>query len=186
MRPLPLAIRSLLLPCLLLAATASPSQAQSRTVSVNGARVDSQTLGALEARYGVRVQDGAYWYDRASGAWGFDGGPTVSLIPAGLPLGGRLRANASRGRTGVWVNGRRLPSRDLRALEALAGTIQPGRYWLDGRGVAGREGGPALVDLAQLARRSRSSGSRSWITGIGSGSSGGSGYVIGRDWSVSY
>ena len=163
-----------------LAATAQP-----RSVVVNGARVDSTTLARLEARYNVRVQDGAYWYDRTSGAWGHGGGPTVGFIPAGLRLGGTLRADASRGRTSVSVNGRRLPAQDLRALEALTGRIEPGRYWLDAQGNAGREGGPALVNLARLARQSRGV-RRSWLTGIGSNSSGGSGYVMGRDWSVSY
>lgn len=165
---------------------AAPGFAQSRSVVVNSVRVDDATVAALEARYDVRVQDGAYWYDRACGAWGFDGGPTVGLLPAGLPVGGALREDASRGRTNVWINGRRLPAADLRALQALTGPIQPGRYWLDGSGTAGREGGPALVNLAQLARQSRSTSTRSWLTDMGSGSSGGTGYVMGPDWSVTY
>jgi len=180
MRPLQFTLLALIL--------ASSASAQSGSaVIINGQRMDAGTLSALEARYQTRAEAGNYWYDAASGAWGHVGRPTAGIIPAGLTVGGPLRADASGGRTSVWVNGRRLPGQDLRALEALTGPIEPGRYWVDGNGNAGREGGPALVNLAQLARQAQNSGvRRSWLTGIGSNSSGGSGYVMGRDWSVSY
>jgi hypothetical protein len=167
----------------LLAAEAS---AQSRTVVVNGARVPEATLQALEARYGVQAQEGAYWYDPACGAWGFDGGPTIGYLPVGLPVSPALHPDASRGRTNVWVNGRRLPADDLRAVEALTGPVMPGRYWLDAQGYAGVEGGPATVNLFQLAQRAGGGGTfyRSGNTGYGSGSSGGTSYVMGSDWSV--
>ena len=181
-------IRSLQLVALaVVLASSAFAQPDSRSVIINGQRLDAATLSALEARYQTRVQDGAYWYDAVSGAWGLAGQPTSGFIPAGLRIGGPLRADASNGRTSVWTNGRRLPAQDLRALEALTGPVEPGRYWLDAYGNAGREGGPALVNLAQLARQAQNSGlRRSWLTGIGSNSSGGSGYVMGRDWSVSY
>lgn len=164
-----------------------PATAQTRAVTVNGEALDSDLLTALEDHYNVRIEDGAYWYDPESGAWGLEGQPTSGIILARLALGGALQENASRGRTQVWVNGRRLPTQDLRALEALTGPIDPGRYWLDAAGNAGPEGGAALVNLYQLARQVNRGGvRRSWITGIGSNSSGGSGYVMGKDWSVSY
>lgn len=175
---------SILLASLFLSLSAS---AQPRSIVVNGERVPEATLSALEARYGVQAEAGRYWYDPASGAWGHVGRPTAGFLPAGLRIGGPLRADASSGRTSVWVNGRRLPAQDLRALQALTGPVEPGRYWLDANGNAGREGGPALVNLAQLARQAQGSGlRRSWLTGIGSNSSGGTGYVMGRDWSVTY
>ena len=180
-RPLQLALLTLIL------ASSAAAQSGSRAVVINGQRLDTATLSALEARYQTQVEAGTYWYDSASGAWGHVGRPTAGFIPAGLGIGGPLRADASSGRTSVWVNGRRLPAQDLRALEALTGPIEPGRYWLDGNGHAGRVGGPALVNLAQLARQAQGAGlRRSWLTGIGSNSSRGSGYVMGRDWSVSY
>ncbi|MEO0556719.1 MAG: hypothetical protein AAF170_00910 [Bacteroidota bacterium] len=176
----------LLLFALVLASSAS-AQPGSRAVVINGQRMDASTLSALEARYQTQVQAGNYWYDAASGAWGHVGRPTSGFIPAGLRVGGPLRADASSGRTSVWVNGRRLPAQDLRAIERLTGPVEPGRYWLDANGNAGREGGPAQVNLAQLARQAQGSGlRRSWLTGIGSNSSGGTGYVMGRDWSVTY
>lgn len=177
----------LVLLALLLASSASAQSDDSRSVVINGQRLDSEVLSALEARYQTRVEDGNYWYDSVCGAWGHVGRPTSGFIPAGLGIGGALRANASSGRTSVWVNGRRLPSQDLRAIEALTGPVEPGRYWLDAYGNAGLEGGPALVNLAQLARQAQGSGlRRSWLTGIGSNSSGGTGYVMGKDWSVTY
>jgi hypothetical protein len=93
-----------------------------------------------------------------------------------------LRPDASRGSTFVWVNGRRLPWQDLIALQQLTGPIQPGRYWLDARGNAGYEGGPALVNLQQLAARGRNS-SWSYYTRSTDASVGGDGnfwYYIDR------
>ena len=140
----------------------------------------------LERRYQVRIQDGAYWYDPQSGAWGLQGGPTAGFIVAGLDIGGTLKANASGGRTGVYVNGRALHPQDLAALQQLVGPLQPGRYWLDAQGNAGPEGGPAAVNLVQLARRSQgSSHYRSGITDIGVGSSNDGFYIMGEDWSYS-
>jgi hypothetical protein len=69
----------------------------------------------------------------------------------GLPIGGPLPPDISRGNTGVFINGRQLPTQDLAALQQLTGPVQPGRYWVDGQGYAGLEGGPALVNLKQLA-----------------------------------
>ena len=144
-------LRALFCSLLVLLVTTAAS-AQPRAVVVNGERVPEATLQALEARFGVQAQEGVYWYDPACGAWGFEGGPTIGYLPVGLPFSPNLRADASRGRTNVWVNGRRLPTEDLRAVEALTGPVEPGRYWLDAYGNAGREGGPAVVNLFQLAQ----------------------------------
>src|SRR6185436_12423702 len=142
----------------------------------------------LERAYNVRILDGGYWYDRQCGAWGLDGGPTVGLIMAGLNLGGPLAANASRGQTGVVVNGRELPMQDVTALQQLT-PVYRGRYWMDASGNVGYEGNPnVLLNLVQLSNRARGGGgtyhSRSWITGIGSGGDGKTSYVMGKDFSV--
>jgi hypothetical protein len=163
-----------------------PAHAQSdRHVVVNQERLSDAVVTALEQRYGVRVMDGAYWYDDRVGTWGFVGGPAVGVIPAGLGLGGPLRADASGGTTGVLVNGRELHAQDVAALSGLLGPIQPGRYWADADGNVGREGGPALVNVYAVARaRGGSTFYRSGNTGHGSGSGGGTSYVMGKDWSV--
>ena len=78
---------------------------------------------------------------------------------------------------------------DVLALRQLLGAVNPGRYWLDPQGNVGIEGGGFLLNLLQYANaaRSRSQGNtiyRSNITGIGTGSSGGTSYVMGKGWSV--
>jgi len=163
-----------------------------RSVVINGESLDDATLAALEGTYGVVIQDARYWYDPVCGAWGFEGGPGVGLILPGLDLGGPLTADASNGDTGVFVNGRELHQLDVMALMPLVGPVVPGRYWLDAWGNVGLEGGPALVNLVQLAQAQYGQGGggggsslyRSDITGHGAGSSGGTSYVMGKDWSV--
>ena len=163
------------------------SDASDRRVIVNDVRLPASVLQTLEAQYRVRIQEGVYWYDPACGAWGFAGSPTMGFLPAGLHLGGPLKANASGGTTPVFINGRQLPVRDILALRQLVGTVLPGRYWLDAQGNVGVEGRPAFMNLAALARQQAANNRtfyRSGITGIGAGSSGGTSYVMGEDWSV--
>ncbi|MGH9901566.1 MAG: hypothetical protein ACRD68_07105, partial [Pyrinomonadaceae bacterium] len=112
----------------------------------NESLVDDSSLNALERYYRVRIPDGDYWYDRRCGAWGEEGGPTLGFILPGLNLGGRLKANASRGRTGVFVNGRELHRLDVLALQQIM-TVYRGRFWVDAHGNGGYEGGPALFNL---------------------------------------
>ncbi len=161
---------------------------EERDVVVNRARLDAATVRALEQGYGVQVLDGSYWYDTYCGAWGFEGGPTVGFILSGLNLGGSLRADASDGTTGVFVNGRELHMQDVRALRQIVGAVNPGRYWLDPYGNVGYEGGPAFLNLAVMARQAGVGGGnafyRSGNTDYGAGSSGGTSYVMGKDWSV--
>ena len=132
--------------------TLSDAQAQGRrNVLINRVRLPDDTLALLEQTFNARVPDGHYWYDQMSGGWGMEGGPTAGFTVAGLPIGGPLPADISRGNTRVFINGRRLPLVDLNGLQLVGGPVQPGRYWVDGQGYAGLEGGPALVNLKQLA-----------------------------------
>ena len=125
--------------------------AQSRRVLINAVRLPDAEVQGLERQYRVSLPDGDYWYDRSSGAWGLRGGPTVGFTVAGLQVGGRLRADASAGNTGVFINGRELHQYDVMALMQL-GPVYRGRYWMDGQGYFGVEGGPALGNLWLLAR----------------------------------
>jgi hypothetical protein len=167
----------------------TPQVASGRKVVINGTPLSDQQIGSLEQLYNVKIQDGAYWYDKVCGAWGLQGGPTAGFILPNLALGGPLRADASNGNTGVFVNGRQLHVYDVLALQQLLGTVNLGRYWLDAQGNVGIEGGPFLLNLLQYANAARSRGQgsttyRSNITGIGGGSSGGTSYVMGKNWSV--
>ena len=125
--------------------------AQSRAVFINRAKLPTDTLTLLEQTFQTRIPDGRYWYDRMSGAWGQEGGPTLGFTVPQLPIGGALPADISRGNTGVFINGRQLPAVDLAGLQRLTGPVMLGRYWLDHDGNAGYEGQPAIVNLRMLA-----------------------------------
>src|SRR5262245_47402158 len=99
--------------CLLAVSAASTSAQNRAPVIVYTQQVEAAQWRALERQFRVRIVPGRYWYDRVSGAWGIEGGPTIGLILPGLNIGGTLRADASRGGMLVWVNGRRLPWQDL-------------------------------------------------------------------------
>jgi hypothetical protein len=118
-------------------------------VVVNQVPLDMQTRSALERTYGVPVAPGRYWYDTVSGVWGIEGGPALGQIHPGLRLGGPLRRDASRGNTGVVVNGRELHAADVAALQRCVRVI-PGRYWVLANGVGGYEYAPASFNLAAL------------------------------------
>ncbi|HZE99523.1 MAG TPA: hypothetical protein VE981_21135 [Planctomycetota bacterium] len=169
------------------AAPAAPKAG--RNVVVNGADLPADKLTALEQRFNVRIVDGAYWYDSRCGAWGVEGGPTMGLIPANLDLGGgRMKIDASRGNSGVIVNGRELPTQDVVALQQFT-TVLRGNFWLNADGTCGYVGNPIpIANLAQLAAAKnaprKSYISRSWLTGIGTGGDGETSYVIGKDFSV--
>ena len=124
-------------------------------IEVNGRPLDAQgrqVLRRLEASIGP-VPAGRYWYDRASGGAGAWGGPASAYLGPGLPLGGPLPANASGGGhgrvTGVFINGRELHPLDVQGLSQL-GPVVPGRYWWDGTGNVGSEGGPMLFNFYAL------------------------------------
>jgi hypothetical protein len=170
--------------------------AESSAVVVNGERVDPRELARLERELGVRTIPGRYWYDARCGAWGYEGQGQAGLLPAGLRVGGKLRADASAGDTGVFVNGRELAASDVAVL-SLLGPVYPGRYWVDAYGNFGLEGGPALGNLVALARAANTSGGgngggggdnyyHSDATGISMNSDASGGYIMGKDFSVSW
>ena len=162
-------------------AMATPASDESRDVSVNDVKVDDEQVLGLERMYRTHVQNGAYWYDRMTGAWGAMRGPTLGFILPGLALGGTLRADASNGDTGVFINGRELHRIDVHGLMQL-GAVYPGRYWVDAYGNFGFEGGAALGNLWRLARQRAASGAQGggpWA--VYSGYAGGSGGVAAGD-----
>jgi hypothetical protein len=129
-----------------------PGAAAVRVV-VNGVPLSRAGLQILH-QLGLSPLPGSYWYDRRSGAAGLLGQGTGGFLPPGLPLGGRLRANASHGTSGVFVNGRELTAGEDAFLQGMLGVpVVPGRYFLDAGGNAGPEGGPAVVNLVQLAQQ---------------------------------
>ncbi len=134
-----------------------PAQAGARRLDFNGRTLDPgglAALGQLEAMYGSRLVDGAYWYDPVCGTFGAWGGPVLAILPAHLPLGGAVPANASGGGTGVFTNGRELHPFDVLYLQHLLGApIPPGRYVADAYGNAGREDSPVRFNLIAAAQQ---------------------------------
>ena len=144
----------------LTAEVACAQYARVRNVRFNGRTLTAQQMAyveALERQAGVRIPDNDYWYDNRSGAAGIWNGPTLAALPPGLGLGGPMPANCSGGGTRVFVNGRELHPVDVARLMQL-GPVLPGRYWVDGNGNFGYEGGPPLGNLILLSRQTQSRG----------------------------
>jgi hypothetical protein len=123
--------------------------AQPSPVVVNAVALSKETLFALQRIYPVPIQPGRYWYDPVSGAYGVEGGPIAGQMNPGLRLGGPLRADASRGTSRVFINGRQLTVGEKTYIEQACRTaVAPARYWVNAQGLGGFEGGPATFNLA--------------------------------------
>jgi hypothetical protein len=127
-------------------ATAGGTAANSNSVYVNRVQIGQDQLQILQSVYGP-IRPGAYWYDPVSGWWGPEGGPVQGQIDPWLALGGPLRADASGGGTGVFINGRELHPIDVARLQQMFGNVPMGRYWVGADGIGGIEGGPASFNL---------------------------------------
>jgi hypothetical protein len=156
-----------------------PRAKPTRSVVINRVRLNDEELRTLEAVTGVAVRDGNYWYDAICGAWGLEGGPCAGFVRAGLRIGGPLRPDASRGATGVFVNGRELHVMDVVALQRY-GPVYRGRYWVDAQGNFGLERGPALGNLGG-AQQSASSGPWTAESRFGTAGGDGAGFLFFND-----
>jgi hypothetical protein len=146
------------------AATARPAPAQS--IRINRVAITVDQVRKIEREYRMRFPAGDYWYDKISGGWGVEGGPTLGFTLPGLNLGGKLRANASRGDTGVFINGRELPMQDVVGLQQLSVPVTRGRWWIDSKGNAGVEGNPVpACNIFQFSRGKGGSYQRSTAGG---------------------
>src|SRR4051794_2225846 len=93
---------------LTMAVLASGGSRKTPAVVINGRNLSEQQVLALKQTYGARPRPGNYWYDARSGLYGVVGYPAYSFMSPGHDFG-PLPANASRGTSGVFVNGRQLP-----------------------------------------------------------------------------
>jgi hypothetical protein len=147
-------------------------------IVVNGRTLTPQEIQQLRATYGSVAPPGHYWYDPASGLYGIWGREAAGFMHPGHNFG-PLSAEASRGNTGVFINGRQINMAEAIEWQRLFGTVNRGRYWLDGRtGNLGVEGNPMpvanLVQAVRLAQqRQGGGGSTSWSSNYASGGSGG-------------
>ena len=136
-------------------------------IVVNGQGLSAELLGGLRAM-GFDWPPGRYWYDPVCGWWGEEGGPSAGQLPAGLSLGGPLRADASGGGTGTSINGRELHPVEVQQLTLLFNAPVPRmRFWMNAQGIGGPEGGPATFSLqaAAQARQPASAGPRRGLFG---------------------
>ncbi len=115
-------------------------------IVVNSKELSPEDGRALMQYYGA-IPAGEYWYDKVSGLWGAQGGPSSGQIMAGLDLGGPLQSRASGGGTGVYINGREIHPQEYLRLLQLYGSVIPGRYWMNAQLIGGFEGGPAIFNL---------------------------------------
>ncbi len=120
-------------------------------VVINDVRLRDGEVALLERLHGLKTVPGEYWYDPATGAWGYEGGPTAAYILPQLDIGGSLKRNASNGSTGVTLNGRELPIEDWLVLRAIVPYLVPGRYAMDASGILRIEDGPSLGSIVVLA-----------------------------------
>ncbi|UCG09103.1 MAG: hypothetical protein JSV83_10800 [Desulfobacterales bacterium] len=128
-------------------------------VIINDVTLSKHQISEMEKTYGRQPRPGKYWYDSKSGLYGVLGYPAYGFMLAGQNFGGLAR-DASKGDTGVLVNGRELPQSEWAVWSYMLGYwIQPGAYWLDHNGNAGYEGNPApVVNLYAAARQNTYSG----------------------------
>ncbi len=117
---------------------------------VNGQLLSPEAVRQLQQIYPVPVPSGRYWYDPVAGVYGREGEPVAGQMLPGLTLGGPLAPDASRGTSGVFVNGRQLTTGEKAYLEQACQTpVLPGRFWVGPTGLGGFEGQPASFNLAQ-------------------------------------
>jgi len=119
-------------------------------IVVNGVKLSDETIRQMQQMYPVQVPPGRYWYDAVSGAWGHEGEPIAGQMIPGLALGGTLASDASRGTSGIFINGRQITAGEKAYIEVLCQkpAVQ-GRYWIMANGVGGFEGEAAFFDLSQ-------------------------------------
>ena len=125
--------------------TAATNAPAARRLQVNGVVIEEERVRKLEAEQHIVMPRGDFWYDKVSGAWGVAGGPTIGFTTPGVALGGPLKADASRGNTGVFINNRELPLSDVVGLQRLGVPVQRGRWWVDASGNFGVENSPFTV-----------------------------------------
>jgi len=149
-------------------------------VVVNGVELSHEDQQKLAQATGASLPPGRWWYDRVSGAWGVEGGPTQGFTQPNIGLFAPLREDASRGkgalaglaRSRVYLNGREihlLEAQWLAQLLGLGAVWGGARYSLDPAGNFGPEGQPPAVNLFQLVAQAQAMAQMSGMPAQGGG-----------------
>jgi uncharacterized caspase-like protein len=129
-------------------------------VVMNDIDMDDRWLEAFQEAGIQSLAPGRYWFDEKSGLWGREGEPPsgqstlryserftrqtgeriLGFLKKREGFPGVLKADASRGTTRVFVNGRELPDVELLEMRNYLPTLAAGRYQLDREGFFGPEG----------------------------------------------
>ncbi|KAJ1266138.1 hypothetical protein BS78_08G127700 [Paspalum vaginatum] len=119
------------------------NQIRAEDVYVNGSKLSPEELVVLQGCPcpPSRLRPGFYWYDKVSGFWGKEGHKPHCIITANLNVGGSLEQNASKGNTGILINGREITKSELQMLK-LAGVQCAGKphFWVNADGTYQEEG----------------------------------------------
>jgi hypothetical protein len=136
---------------------------------INGVTLTPQQKQEFTRIYGTPPLAGNFWYDARSGLWGVIGREAFGILRPGHTFG-RLSPDASRGTTGVFINGRQINMAEALYIRNLLGSVVPGRWWLDGAtGYYGLEGStiPAGNLYAVARAQSRGGGAHYYNDGMG-------------------
>jgi len=152
----------LLAACSLAYAVGVAAQTDSLRTVVNGVTFSEAQKVEFMRSYDVPPLGGNFWYDTRSGLWGVVGRESFGTLRPGHAWG-RLSPEASKGTTGVFINGRQINLAEAMYIRSLLGSVMPGRWWLDGStGYFGLEGYSAPVgNLFAIARAARARGNGS-------------------------
>jgi hypothetical protein len=168
------------------ASAKKPDEQSTGGVVINNVTLTNAQITEIEKQYGVKPKPGNYWYDPKSGLYGVVGYQAYGYMQPNHRFGS-MKRNSSNGNTGIFINGRELPTLEYSVWSYMVGSwIQPGRYWLDHQGNAGYEGNPTpTINLFVAAKQNSykgqgGGGDNFWTTRFSAGNydSGGSrGYV---------
>ncbi|KAK4741235.1 hypothetical protein SAY87_024823 [Trapa incisa] len=122
-------------------------------VTINGHPIPEDLVKQAEVHAGP-ILPGDYWYDYNAGFWGVMKHPCLGIIlPRIKEFKYPLPANCSRGKTGIFINGRQLHDDDLKLLANRGLPMKRHRYYIvDIFGkVIDEDTGQEVCDLGILA-----------------------------------